>query len=143
MSTTVTTEILTCRPWTGGHGRGEVRRHGGERCVWSRVARASGDIRALLRELVLTGGEFSWLRQLGTALFLLALFRRTRFFFAKMFRRTLSVSRMDKRKGAVLVHLFNCPSVNFMNAIYHLLGRASCRSKHVRKLYAALQYSEV
>jgi hypothetical protein len=83
MSTTVTTEILTCRPWTGGHGRGEVRRHGGERCVWSRVARASGDIRALLRELVLTGGEFSWLRQLGTALFLLALFRRTRFFFCE------------------------------------------------------------
>jgi hypothetical protein len=59
MSTTVTTEILTCRPWTGGHRRGEGRRHGGERCVWSGVAGASGDIRALLRELVLAGGEFS------------------------------------------------------------------------------------
>jgi hypothetical protein len=62
MSITVNMKILTRPSWTGElPGRGEGRRHGDERHVRAGVAGAAGDVRALLRELVLPGGELFFL----------------------------------------------------------------------------------
>jgi hypothetical protein len=50
--------------WAGEHGRAEGRRHGG---AGAGVAGAAGDVRALLRQLVLAGGEFLGWSFTGTA----------------------------------------------------------------------------